>query len=337
MHELVVTCPADVRRVGDPVALHWVKRRMKCVTGLPGETFTEWCRRSRRGRSPAGLPGHAARRWRSGESPPPRPPGTPGLLAAAHAAFRRRRGDPGGRAAPVAHLGIDEHRRGRPRPAQETHTGRDAQLADRWHVASTTCTGTRACSARSRAAPLTTPRTGWPAPPAWPDPVQVAAIDMCPSSSPPSAACSRGGGSPLTCSTSSTRRQDHRRRAPPRHPRALRPPRQGRRPRHGIKNLLNRNPESLSPENFAKIIETLDANAPGQHPAPAWIAKEKLRDALKLRARVTAHTPCERLVRDRLFAFYDWCAQNEDITELVTLAAPSHAGKTRSSPPSSPA
>ena len=26
-------------------------------------------------------------------------------------------------------------------------------------------------------------------------------------------------------------------------------------------------------------------------------------------------------MRDRLFAFYDWCAQHDDIAELVTLAA----------------
>jgi hypothetical protein len=41
--------------------------------------------------------------------------------------------------------------------------------------------------------------------------------------------------------------------------------------------------------------------------AAAWIGKEKLRDALNLRTRVTGSTPCERQVRDRLFSFYDWC------------------------------
>jgi transposase len=35
---------------------------------------------------------------------------------------------------------------------------------------------------------------------------------------------------------------------------------------------------------------------------------------------ITRSTPCERDVRGRLFAFYDWCAQNDDIPELVTLA-----------------
>jgi len=30
--------------------------------------------------------------------------------------------------------------------------------------------------------------------------------------------------------------------------------------------------------------------------------------------------PCERQVRDRLFAFYDWCAAHDAIPELLTLA-----------------
>ena len=91
-------------------------------------------------------------------------------------------------------------------------------------------------------------------------------------------------------------------------------------PEYGIKNLLVRNLEHLTPAQFAKIIETLDADAAGQEIAIAWIAKEKLRDVLNLRARVTRTTPCERQVRDRLFAFYDWCAQNDAIPELPTLA-----------------
>ena len=41
---------------------------------------------------------------------------------------------------------------------------------------------------------------------------------------------------------------------------------------------------------------------------------------LNLRARVTRSAPCERDVRDRLFRFYDWCAANDDIPELLTLA-----------------
>jgi transposase len=99
-----------------------------------------------------------------------------------------------------------------------------------------------------------------------------------------------------------------------------RSPGQGRRPEYGIKHLLEKNLEDLSPEQFAKVIETLDATGPGQHTALAWIGKEKLRCALNLRARVTGSVPCERQVRGRLFSFYDWCAQNEEVTELTTLA-----------------
>jgi transposase len=91
-------------------------------------------------------------------------------------------------------------------------------------------------------------------------------------------------------------------------------------PEYGLKGLLNRNLEDLSPEKFSKIIETLDADGHSQQIALAWIAKEKLRAALNLRARVTGSRPCERQVRDRLFAFYDWCAQSEDVPELATLA-----------------
>jgi transposase len=35
---------------------------------------------------------------------------------------------------------------------------------------------------------------------------------------------------------------------------------------------------------------------------------------------VTGSVPCQRNVRDRLASFYDWCAQHDDIGELVTLA-----------------
>ena len=92
-------------------------------------------------------------------------------------------------------------------------------------------------------------------------------------------------------------------------------------PKYGIKNLLIRNLEPLSrPAQFAKVTGALQADAAGQEIAAAWIGKEKLRHALNLRARVTGSVPCERNVRDRLFAFYDWCACNDDIPELVSLA-----------------
>ncbi len=72
-------------------------------------------------------------------------------------------------------------------------------------------------------------------------------------------------------------------------------------PEYGIKSLLVRNLEHLSPGQFAKVTGTLQADPAGQEIAAAWIGKEKLRHALNLRARVTGSTPCERNVRDRLF------------------------------------
>jgi transposase len=89
---------------------------------------------------------------------------------------------------------------------------------------------------------------------------------------------------------------------------------------YGVKSLLVRNLEHLSPAQFAKVMDILGGDRHGQEILAAWIAKEKLRDMLNLRARVTGSTPCVRDVRGRLATFYDWCAQHDDIGELVTLA-----------------
>jgi hypothetical protein len=45
-------------------------------------------------------------------------------------------------------------------------------------------------------------------------------------------------------------------------------------PEYGIKNLLVRDVEHLSPDQFAKVITTFDGNRHGQEIATAWIAKE---------------------------------------------------------------
>jgi len=91
-------------------------------------------------------------------------------------------------------------------------------------------------------------------------------------------------------------------------------------PEYGVKSLLTRNLEYLSPAQFAKVMGTLGGSRDGQEILAAWIAKEKLRDVLSLRARVTGSAPGQRAVRDRLFTFYDWCAQHDDIPELASLA-----------------
>jgi transposase len=326
-HETVMTRPRDVRRAGDPVDLRWVKRRWKCAAESCGrKTFTEWlpavpprCRITGRLREQAGsevadrgiTPAEAARH--AGIS-------WPSAHEAFTAAADRALGEP---AAPVAHLGIDEHRRGRPRWRRDDETGEYVQLADRWHTCFCDLSGKQGMlgQAEGRTADVA---AYWlaGATPAWRDAVQVVAIDMC--SIYLSAVRRMLPGAAVAVDLFHVVQLavktlgDVRRRA-------IRD-KYGRRgksgdPEYGIKHLLERNLETLSPDQFAKIIATLDSGRDGQQIALTWIAKEKLRDALKLRARVTRSTPCERQVRDRLWSFYDWCAQHEDIPELGTLAS----------------
>ena len=212
VHETVLARPRDVRRGSDPVRVWWIKRRRKCQDGrCERKTFTEWlpqvpqrCRVTGRLRAQAGAevagrgitPAEAARHA-----------GVPWPVA--HAAFAAA-ADPVLEQAPalVAYLGIDEHRRGRPRWRIDEQTGEYIFLAD---------------------------------------------------------------------------------------------------PEYGIKNLLVRNLEHLSPAQFAKVTDILGSDPAGQEIAAAWIAKEKLRHTLNLRARITGSAPCERNVRDRLFACCNWC------------------------------
>jgi transposase len=327
VHQYVTVTPRDVRACGQDTDFFLVKRRMECAgKNCPAGTFTESvpqlpprCTITRRLLDHAGAevagrgitPAEAARD--AGISWP-----------SAHAAFEAKAGeileeDP----APVAHLGIDEHRRGRPRWRQDTDTGEYVQLADRWHVCFYDLDGNQGLLGQVEG--RTSDDTAYwlaGATPAWRDAVKVVAIDMCAIFASavrkmlPRAAIAVDLFHVVQLAVKTV--GDVRRRAI----REL----YGRRgkagdPEYAIKRLLTRNLESLSPEQFEKIIETLDATAPGQQLAIAWIAKEKLRSALKLRARVTGSTPCERQVRDQLFSFYDWCTQNEDIPELQTLAS----------------
>ena len=122
VHETVLAQPRDVRRGSDPVRVWWVKRRWKCdEQRCDRKTFTEWlpqvpprCRLTARLREQAGAgvtergitPTEAARHARVS-------------WPVAHAAFAAA-ADPvlEQAAAPVAHLGIDEHRR-RPAPVAD--------------------------------------------------------------------------------------------------------------------------------------------------------------------------------------------------------------------------
>ncbi len=222
----------------------------------------------------------------------------------------------------MAHLGIDEHRRGRPRWRIDEGSGEYVLLADRWHTCFFDLSGEQGLLGKVEG------RTAgdaayWlaQAPAAWRDHIEVVAIGMCSIYASavrrmlPAARLVAGLFHVVQLAVKAT--GDVRRRA-------VRE-KYGRRgrpgdPEHGVKRLLARNLEHLSPAQFAKVMDTLGGGRHGQQILAAWTGKEKLRDALNLRARVTGSTPCERDVRGRLFAFYDWCSRNDDIPELVTLA-----------------
>ena len=84
--------------------------------------------------------------------------------------------------------------------------------------------------------------------------------------------------------------------------------------------MLRYNIENLDPDHLAVIIGVLDADADGQQIAAVWIAKEHLRDLLALRAARTHVTPAPSAVRDKLASFYIWCADNDSVPEIKTLA-----------------
>jgi transposase len=326
VHETVLARPRDVRRAADPVDLRWVKIRRKCGNrGCPRKTFTEWlpqvpprCRLTarlreqaaveiaERGITPAEAARHAGITW---------PVAHDAFATAADPVLEQP-------PAPVAHLGIDEHRRGRPRWRRAEQTGEYELLADRWHTCFFDLSGEQGLLGQVEG------RTAddaayWlaQAAPAWRDAIQVVAIDM--SSIYASAVRRMLPGAQIAVDlfhvvhlavkmTGDVRRRVVRGKYG----------RRGRSgdPEYGIKTLLVRDLEHLSGAQFAKITGTLQADAAGQEIAAAWIGKEKLRHALNLRARVTGTTPCERNVRGRLAAFYDWCASNDDIPELLSLA-----------------
>ena len=167
--------------------------------------------------------------------------------------------------APVAYLGIDEHRRGRPRWRLDADTGEYLLLADRWHTCFFDLSGDQGLLGQVEG------RTAddaacWlaQATPAWRDAVRVVAIDMC--SIYASAVRRMLPGAQIAVDlfhvvhlavkmTGDVRRRvvrgKYRRRG-----------RSGD-PEYGIKNLLVRNLEHLSQAQFAKVTGALQADAAG--------------------------------------------------------------------------
>jgi transposase len=183
VREQVVTRPADIGHGGDQVRVAWVKRRWECrVASCPRGTFTESLPAvPPRRRVTERLRDHAGRLVAEGGRTVAQAARECGLSwPVAHQAFAAS-ADPllEQPPAPVAHLGIDEHRRGRPRWRADEQTGEYVLLADRWHTCFFDLSGDQGLLGQVEG------RTAddaayWlaQAPAAWRDAIQVVAIDI---------------------------------------------------------------------------------------------------------------------------------------------------------------
>ncbi len=326
VHERVLTRPADLPRGRDRVTLVWLKRRWKCDhSDCARATFTEVvgqvparARVTERLREHAGdLVGQlgapvSTAAQACGLSWPTTHQGFIGQADPVLAAPLR----------PVTVLGIDETRRGRPRFTLDPDTGTWVLAADRWHTGFVDVSGEQGLLGQVEG------RTAddgayWlhQAGPAWRQQVQIVVIDMCTVYAAavrrmlPHAALAVDVFHVVQLATKMV--GDVRRRVV-----REKYGRRGRSgdPEYGIKNLLVRNLEHLHPDQFAKIIDTLDKDPEGQQILLAWIAKEKLRDLIRLRTTITGTTPTPEQIRHHLFEFFTWCADYTHIPELLTLA-----------------
>ena len=223
--------------------------------------------------------------------------------------------------APVAHLGIDEHRRGRPRWRIDEQTGEYLLLADRWHTCFFDLSGEQGLLGQVEG------RTAddaayWlaQAAPAWRDAVRVVAIDMCwiyacaVRQMLPGAQIAVDLFHVVHLAVKMT--GDVRRRVV-----------RGKYGRRGVRRPRVRHQEPAGTEPGAPV--TPPVRQGHRHPAggPGRAGDRRRLDregetpprAEPARPRHRLHA-CQRAVRDRLFAFYDWCAENDDIPELVSLA-----------------
>jgi hypothetical protein len=79
----------------------------------------------------------------------------------------------------MAHLGIDEHRRGRPRWRIDADSGEYVLLADRWHTCFFDLSGDQGLLGQAAGGGGDAAYWLAQAAPAWRDAIEVVAIDMC--------------------------------------------------------------------------------------------------------------------------------------------------------------
>jgi transposase len=319
----VTTRPRDLPYGQHPLRLIWRKRRWYCrETSCPRASFTE---------SVAQVPPGAriTTRLRRAAGTKVRDDGCTVSQAGRElgiswptvmAAFRTQ-AQPLAEAEPdpVAVLGIDEIRRGRPRWEKDEVSGGWKRTVDRWHVGFVDIGGGQGLLAQVEGR-TTAAVTAWlgDRSPTWRDAVQYVAIDMCTIFK--SAVTTALPHAQLvvdhfhvvqlanTALTEVRQRTTYTTR--------------GRRGRKGdgewdIRRLLLRRREDLSVKQFAKLWNTLvELGRPGVEILTAWIAKEELRTLLAL-ARTR---PARTTIAHRLTRFYTWCAES-GIAEVERLAA----------------
>ena len=326
VHQRVLTGPRDRPQGRDAVDLVWLKYRWKCQNpGCARVTFTEATDQvPARARVSGRLREHAAELVGELGVAVSVAAGACGLSwPSTHRAFIDR-ADPVLEApvAPVRVLGIDETRRGRPRFTRDPDTDTWVLVADRWHTGFVDISGAQGLLGQVEGR-TSDDAAYWlhQAGPAWREQVQIVVIDMCTIYAAavrrmlPHATLALDAFHVVQLATKMV--GDVRRRA-------IRE-KYGRRgrsgdPEYGLKNLLTRNLEHLHSDQFAKIINTLSGDREGQQILLAWIAKEKLRDLIRLRPTIAGTTPTPERIRHHLGEFFTWCADYAHIPELLTLA-----------------
>ncbi|MEV0382760.1 ISL3 family transposase [Nonomuraea sp. NPDC050643] len=323
MKEWVITRPRDLPVAGRRCALRWRKRRWYCdQASCPRQTFTEQVpqipARSRLTRRLRRASGAAVADGGRTVLQSARDHGVSWPVVSAAFTEHARRVLPA-QPAPVAVLGIDEVRRGRPRWVLEEATGTWATAVDRWHVGFVDLSGGQGLLGQVEGRTIAAV-TGWlgQREASWRARVSFVAIDMC----------TIFKAAIRTALPHAVLVVDHfhivqlANQAITEVRRRLTMQVRGRRGRKGnreweLRNRLTRSAARMHARQLDPMVDDLQA-LPARLGAPilaAWNAKEDLLDLLAL---ARTH-PDRHVIADRLFRFYDRCASS-GLPELERLA-----------------